>query len=187
MAFRSITFWLAILFFNPADRVWGQATDSTEPSPAAVQGSAVAGKALFIGAQRFQKGGRACAACHTVAGLAFPNGGSLGPDLTAIYSQLGDVGLDVTMQTLYFPTMVPIFNRRLPTAQEQADLKAFFVGLQSSPPPRNNTLALAGLAGSGCVLLLAITWGLGRSRPEPVRQSLLKQCVPVQKGPHELD
>ena len=171
MASRWTTLGLGAALWVASCTPFLAASDAVDPSPPAMEGTAVAGQALFTGARRFNKGGPACVSCHTVAGLAFPNGGSLGPDLTGTYDKLGDVGLEVTVQTLYFPTMVPIFNNRLPTLQEQADLKAFFIDRQSSPPPKDNTLTLVGLALMGCLILLGATWGAGRSR--------LPTCPPI--------
>ena len=45
-------------------------------------GSVAAGRALFLGTVRFHNGGPACSACHSVAGLPFPEGGTMGPDFT---------------------------------------------------------------------------------------------------------
>ena len=55
--------------------------------------SVAAGRALFLGTVRFQNGGPACSACHSVAGLAFAAGGTMGPDLTRVYSKMGPEGL----------------------------------------------------------------------------------------------
>jgi hypothetical protein len=181
------TLWVVIVLLESPAVMRVQAADPAAPSQAAEQGSASAGKALFTGVRRLAKGGPACIECHTIASLTFPKGGSLGPDLTETYSKLGDVGLDVTLQTLYFPTMVPLFNHRPLTPGEQADLKAFFIGLQSSPAPRDETPVLASLALMGCLILLGITWGFGSPRPDSARRSLLRKYTSLKKGPHELD
>ncbi len=153
---------------------------ATAPDPfrqANESGSVLAGKALFTGVLRFRNGGPACAACHTMTGLAFPNGGSLGPDLTGTYAKLGPVGLDAVMHTLYFPVMAPIFNSRPLTPQEQQDLKTFFVEAQLGIPPTDTAPVLASLGFLGCLAVLVMTRGAGRSRLGPVRQSLLKESV----------
>src|SRR6478609_1000681 len=61
-----------------------------------------AGESLFRGTTRFASGGPACAACHTVADLPFPSGGTMGPDLTHEYSKVGLAGLQGSLQTLFF-------------------------------------------------------------------------------------
>src|SRR5512138_299683 len=59
-------------------------------------GNPTTGKQLFSGERRFQNGGPACAACHSIAGLPFPNGGVIGPDLTGEYTKLGPEGMAAT-------------------------------------------------------------------------------------------
>ncbi len=59
---------------------------SPAPDPVSAQGagdSSSTGEALFVGAIRLTNGGPPCRICHSVAGIPFPNGGTLGPDLTA--------------------------------------------------------------------------------------------------------
>jgi hypothetical protein len=178
MTFRISTLWLLVLLCEAPCFAKQEAANQVQDLQTNRQGSVFSGKKLFTGATRFKNGGPACAACHSIAGLAFPNGGSLGPDLTGTYTKLGPLGLDAAMQTLYFPAMEPIFNVRPLTPQEQQDLKVFFTEAQSSTPPRDSTPVLVGLAFAGCLGLLVMTWGAGRSRPEPARQSLLKRSAP---------
>ncbi len=180
MISQMITLGLVVFLCSTPCQSGGAAGDPIHPSQANERGSVPAGKALFTGAQRFTNGGPACAACHSMAGLGFPNGGSLGPDLTRTYAKLGPLGLDAAMQTLYFPAMAPIFNGRPLTLQEQQDLKAFFIEAQSGTPPKDSTSVLVGLAFAGCLALLLMTWGAGRNRPGPVRQSLLNRSAPVE-------
>ncbi len=179
----------AVLPVNGADSTpesTGSSVTATETTVAGqVQtnppGSALAGKELFTGAIRFQNGGPACIACHSIGGVAFPNGGTLGPDLTAAFTKLGSEGLDVAMETLYFPSMVAIFNARPLTGQEQQDLKAFFTQAQSLAPPRDDTPVLVGIALVGCLGLLALTRLWGGHRPAPVRRSLVKGRSPPEE------
>src|SRR5574340_1067925 len=92
-------------------------------------GSPEKGKAFFTGAVRFANGGPACASCHTTAGLGFPGGGSLGPDLTGVYPKLGTDGLNSALETLYFPAMTPLYMYRPLTEDERRNLFAFFQSL----------------------------------------------------------
>ena len=113
----------------------GDQAAETASAPAPPPGSAAAGRDLFFGTRRFAKGGPACASCHQSAGTPFPNGGTLGPDLTGIYTQFGPEALQSFLQTLFFPTMAPIFDKRPLTPQEQSDLAAFFQQTSNQPPP----------------------------------------------------
>jgi cytochrome c553 len=147
---------------------------------AADQPSAAAGEQLFAGAAAFRNGGPPCAACHSIAGLGFPNGGTMGPDLTRTAARFGDVGMDAALQTLFFPAMTPIFDPRPLTVDEQRDLKAFFQQLQSRRPPEGITLELAALACTGFVVLLALAWAIWRRRLPGVRRTLLAR--PARSG-----
>ncbi len=179
MTFRMTALWLVAALCKAPCLGEEATTDPDQHRQVNVRGSVLAGKALFTGVQRFKNGGPACAACHSMAGLAFPNGGSLGPDLTGTYAKLGPLGLDAVMHTLYFPVMAPIFNSRPLTPQEQQDLKTFLVETQSGTPTKDSTPLLASLGLVGCLALLVTAWVAGRSRLEPVRQSLLKKNVPA--------
>jgi hypothetical protein len=138
-------------------------------------GSATAGRALFLGTVRFQNGGPACSACHNVAGLSFPAGGTMGPDLTGIYSKMGPEGLDSALETLFFPAMAPLFRYRPLTTNERTDLAAFFQNVDrrqpTSPTPAIGAISLAGL-----FILIAVTGIAGRHRVRSVRKALLKRA-----------
>ncbi len=136
-------------------------------------GNASAGEALFTGARSFQKGGPPCGACHSNGALGFPNGGTMGPDLTREYSKLGDEGMDAVLETLYFPTMLPLFQNRMLTPDEQSDLKAFFQQ-SASRPPQNLTVIFAVIAVVGFLILTAASRVLWRDRLRAVRAPLIK-------------
>ncbi len=146
---------------------WAQAT----------QGSPSAGKNLFTGRIRFQNGGPACASCHSVASIPFPNGGTLGPDLTQSYAKFSPDGVAAILQTLFFPTMVPLFNAKPLTTAEQLDLAAFFKAVAQRPPPAALTLELAAIALAALLLLLAVTWLAGRRRVRSVRRALVERAT----------
>jgi cytochrome c553 len=134
-----------------------------------------AGKALFTGAVRLTNGGPACASCHSAAGLGFPGGGSMGPDLTGVCSKLGPDGLNSALETLYFPAMTPIYMYRPLTQDERHGLAAFFQSLSrqraEAPTPAIGGIALAGLA-----ILIASTGIAGRHRLKPVRRRLVERA-----------
>ena len=136
--------------------------------------SAQVGESLFSGSIRFQNGGPPCAACHAASGLPFPNGGSIGPELSQVVSKLGSQGTDVVLQTLYFPTMRPIFDARPLTAVEQNNLKAFLGQARSGPTLPNILPVAASIALIGLLILLALSWGIWRHRLRNVRKSFVQ-------------
>jgi hypothetical protein len=138
--------------------------------------SAQVGQSLFSGSIRFENGGPPCASCHSASGLTFPNGGSLGPDLSQIVSKLGPQGTDVALQTLYFPTMRPIFDARPLTTAEQKNLKAFLDQARSGPSPPNILPVAASIALIGLLILLALSWGIWRHRLRNVRKSFVQSA-----------
>ncbi|MDE2462376.1 MAG: hypothetical protein KGO02_01485, partial [Alphaproteobacteria bacterium] len=50
-------------------------------------GSSARGESLFMGRTHFLNRGPSCISCHSIRGLPFPNGGTLGPDLTLTYEK----------------------------------------------------------------------------------------------------
>jgi hypothetical protein len=139
-------------------------------------GSVGRGKVLFDGQVRFRNGGPPCSSCHSIAGLAFPSGGTLGPNLTPVYRKLGPEGTAAALKTLFFPAMTAIYDPRPLTPEEQSDLLAFFQEASAEPQPRSNTavVALAGLLGF-CALLV-ITRFVWRDRLRSVRERLLEKA-----------
>ncbi len=153
-------------------------TTASQPAAGLVSGPNTAqagnpanGRLIFTGAVRLANGGPQCISCHTVASLGAFGGGSLGPDLTNVYTRYGGAqGLAGVLSSLPFPTMQGIFSTRPLTAQEQADLLAFFWqnDLQYAGNPARPAYWLWGLGASGTLVLfgiLAYFW-------PPQRQSL---------------
>jgi ubiquinol-cytochrome c reductase cytochrome c subunit len=146
------------------------------------QGSPDAGRDLFTGIVHFKNGGPACSACHNVAGLSFPGGGSMGPDLTGAYAKLGPDGLNSALETLYFPAMTPLFAYRPLTPDERRNLDAFFQSVNGqqagTPTPSIGAIAVVGL-----LVLVAATGMAGQRRVRSVRKALLER-VRLQAGIH---
>jgi mono/diheme cytochrome c family protein len=143
------------------------------PSPEEI----AAGEALFSGRVPMRNGGPACITCHTAAGISFPYGGTMGPDLTKEYSKLGPKGLAIALKTLYFPAMTPLFQHRPLTQKEQTQLASFFQSIDQRPEPPSPTVTL--LVASLVVLagLFLWTWlAVGRRRVRSVRQALLERA-----------
>ncbi len=144
-------------------------------STAAAEGSPRAGADLFSGAVRFENGGPPCASCHAVASIPFPNGGSLGPDLTGVFAKYGAAALGPLLAALPFPTMAPIFRQRLPTASEQRDLEAFLEEAGKKPKPGGKAAALVLAASAGCVAFLGLSAVVWRRRLGSVRKTMLRE------------
>jgi hypothetical protein len=146
---------------------------SAAPTRAApVPDAADRGAQLFEGRQPFAKRGPACVACHSVGGLPFPNGGTLGPDLTHVTRRMGAQGVQVALATLYFPAMLPLYRTKPLTQAEQEDLAAFFERADARPPP-SHTWQVAALAGLIFVAFMLITGWAGRKRLRGVRRQLV--------------
>ena len=137
-------------------------------------GSAAAGQALFLGTVRFQNGGPACSACHSVAGLPFPAGGTMGPDLTRVYSKLGPEGLNSALETLFFPAMTPLFRYRPLTSNERRDLTMYFESADRRQPGAS-TPAIGVISLAGFLVLIAVTGMAGRHRVRSVRRAMLQR------------
>jgi hypothetical protein len=155
----------------------GQPTLVGQPIPGAMQASAHRGEGLFTGGARLRNRGPACISCHSIAGLPFPNGGTLGPDLTQVYKKLGPQGAQSAMQTLFFRVMTPIYNAHMLAPDEQADLMAFLKQAETKSSPQWNTqiILLAALVLGGVfVLLTAIFW---KDRVRSVRRTLIYKAT----------
>lgn len=157
--------------------VSGQRPPTQQDYAAPQEGSASRGEALFIGKVRFRNGGPPCMSCHSIAGLPFPNGGTLGPDLTKSYRKLGPQGMQPAMQTLFFKVMTPIYDPHPLTSEEQWDLIAFFQEAASGQGPRWNTQIIAGVSIVGLVLLLVITGLVWQDRLKSVRRTLVERAA----------
>lgn len=154
-----------------------QSVPASQPSPETMHGSASRGEALFTGRIRFQNRAPACSSCHSIAGLSFPNGGTLGPDLTPVYEEFGEQGTQYAMQTLFFPVMAPIYSAHPLVPKEQADLMAFLKQAQAKPQSQWTTqilILVAFLLGGVFVALTAFLW---RTRVRSVRRALIDRAT----------
>lgn len=146
----------------PAATAWAQQQDAV-----------AAGERLFSGATRFARGGPPCGACHDAAGLPFPHGGSVGPDLTGSYTKYGSGPLETVLSTLYFPTMNALFTGRAPTPEERRDLTAFLQRSAALPPPSSLSPELVAASLAGALALLGVAWAVWRGRLRGVRQGIV--------------
>jgi len=148
----------------------GQATAAGLPP-----GDAAQGERLFTGAASLANGGTNCIACHSAAGVAALGGGTLGPDLTKVFTRYGATGLPSALATLPFPTMQGTFATRLLSPQEQADLYAFFEKVDQQPavtPPMTTWFLVIGAIGALVLFaVLLVFWpGQRQSLSDALRQ-----------------
>jgi mono/diheme cytochrome c family protein len=151
----------------------------TSPLPAA---AIEHGEQLFSGQVRLANRGPACIACHSAGGLAFPNGGTLGPDLTHVVARMGPEGVRSALETLYFPAMVPLYRNRPLTPVERQDIAAFLQSANTAAAP-SDTSQVAGLAGLIFVCFMLIAAWTGRTRLRGVRRRLLERARAVAGAP----
>jgi mono/diheme cytochrome c family protein len=170
---------LAYLEAQAGEATLAQAAGTATPQPAQQPASAVSlgnlqtGHMLFIGERKLTNGGPACISCHSVGPVGALGGGTLGPDLTNVYSRYGgETGLAAALNGLPFPTMQGVFAGKPLTAKEQVDLLAFFANAdQRSAAPPNTSFIWVGLGGFVVLGLIGqFTW---RKRFTGVRKSLL--------------
>ena len=145
------------------------AQSASLPASAAIQ----RGELLFSGQAPLTYGGPACIGCHSVGGLPFPNGGTLGPDLTQVAVRMGDEGIQSALKTLYFPAMVPLYKTRPLTPDEQQDMAAFLHHAEASAPPAV-TPQVAVIGAAIFLLFVSIAWRAGRGRLRGVRRHLVE-------------
>ncbi len=147
----------------------------------AAEPSAETGRALFLGAEPFQAGGAPCGACHALGGEGLAFTASLGPELSSGLATMEPEALDGLLETLPFPTMVPVDDGHALTAAERADLVAFLIPAARQGPPRDPWRFPA--AGAGVALLLflglALAW---RRRKAPSRARLLARAARLHGG-----
>jgi mono/diheme cytochrome c family protein len=128
----------------------GAATPPTTTPPAG-SGDAGRGEALFLGSRDFENGATACAACHTAGERGSLGGPSMGPDLTnVLVAYGGEAGLSGVLAAPAFPVMQELYADTPLTAQERADLAAYF-NEQSTKEDRDrgDALFVIGLVGAG--------------------------------------
>ena len=151
-------------------------TTPTETTPTAAVGDAERGENLFTGSDRFEAGGPSCLSCHAVAGVGALGGGRLGPDLTGSFAKYGGAqGLDASLKTIPFPTMLPIFSRKALTAGERADLVAFLATAPDQQRPASAAGKLVGFSSVAACLLVLLAMGIWRHRLDGVRKPLVNR------------
>lgn len=139
------------------------------PAPTAAlelpAGDPVRGKNLFTGVQRFQNGGPACLACHSVAGIGALGGGLLGPDLTGVIDRYGGPqGVAAFVANPATPVMSSVWPQKPLTPQELADVVAFLQQASVGERPLQLVWQLAGVAVVGAAVLAGVASVYWRER-----------------------
>jgi len=145
---------------------------ATSAQVSSAPGDPAIGRALFLGARRFENGAPSCRACHSVAGVGALGGGALGPDLTGSNGKFGSQGLATILAAMPFPTMNPVFSSRPLTAQEQAHVLVFLEQV-AAQRPTPVVARIAGLVLGLGVVLLGLTHLVWRGRLGGVRRTLV--------------
>lgn len=132
--------------------------------------SAAIGAALFTGSSPFVNGGASCAACHVVNGT----GGTLGPDLTAVYTKLGEAPLVSACEKTNFKIMSAAYRDHPVTRQEALHLTKFLA--ESAPTPtRRPDPPVAAFGAVTAIFGLGALAFVYRKRAPGVRRNLLRR------------
>jgi mono/diheme cytochrome c family protein len=91
----------------------------------ATQGEIDSGQALFQGAARLARGGIACGSCHGVHAPNASAGGTLGPDLTRVYTRYGERALESFLKRPCFRRLPDSTASQYLTPQERFALKSY--------------------------------------------------------------
>ncbi len=135
------------------------------------------GGQLFLGTIRLKNKGPSCISCHSISGMGFFGGGTLGPDLTSAFGKLG--GKTALMAWLSNPasaTMSPVY-RKYPIDEEEI---LPLVGFLKSKSEKNRSeievhdfnIMLIGFFGLIFLLIIFdLLWG---KRLRSIRKSLVE-------------
>jgi mono/diheme cytochrome c family protein len=121
----------------------------------------VIGRQLFFGTAPLRNGGLPCSACHAAAGT----GGSLGPDLTGVFTRLGgQTPLVSAIEKASFKIMAPHYSRHPVTTQEAMHLANYLstLDLKAAGPTQAAFMPIG--AGAGLALLIGLTFHLRQQR-----------------------
>ncbi|MCK5720011.1 MAG: c-type cytochrome [Thiomargarita sp.] len=140
-------------------------------------GNAVIGKKLFTGQQTFSKGSPACIACHRNTAIKGLGGGTLGPDLTKVFSRYGgEIGLNSVLTSTPFPTMQGVFSKKPVSDVEAEHLTAFFAKTDKLPERPVNIVFIVigiGIGVLGFIASYILMHFIWRNRLTGVRKPLV--------------
>jgi mono/diheme cytochrome c family protein len=148
-------------------------------APAGAPADPAAGRALFVGARRFQAGGPPCGVCHGVAGQGPGVSASYGPDLSAAGDAYGADTIASLLADMPFPSMAPAYEGRPLEPAERAEVAAFLVAAGGRAPAGESGWFAAEAGGVFAVLLAAVALA-GRGRRGSARARLLAKATEVE-------
>lgn len=120
-----------------------------------------AGRQLFTGQIRLSKGAPPCITCHTVSGVGYLGGGTLGPDLTNTTVKYAEVELVSILKNPAFPTMAKVFTNHSLSDEEVVKLFAYLQSLRSRTPEVSryaHRYLIGGVVGMLLLLTLMSFW-----------------------------
>ncbi len=137
--------------------------------------NAATGKDLFTGRLALTNNGPACLSCHNVRAVGLLGGGTVGKDLTAVYSKFGEAGITGILKATPFPMMKEIYTAKPLTSEEIGSVLAFLKESASAPSaaPQNPFLFFI-IGGAVAVLIIGLFQWLWRGRLSGVRRPLVK-------------
>lgn len=131
------------------------------PTPADVP----AGRRLFTGEAKLEKGGASCISCHSVEGIGTFGGGRLGPDLTEACIRYTEVELAALLKEPAFPTMSKLFAKQPLSKEEVVQLYAYLYSAKTRrPDPAQATSRYVGLGAAGMLGLFGAMSFIWRGR-----------------------
>jgi mono/diheme cytochrome c family protein len=153
------------------------AAPAAAPAVKLPPGDAEAGRELFVGNARLKNGGPPCMSCHSISGIGALGGGTLGPDLTSAFKDLGgESGIASFLSTTPTPTMSAVWSKHPLTPQEIANLAAFIKEGAVAARPLNALAELIVLAVIGAIILVIIAATYWRRRLRGVRIPLVARA-----------
>ena len=137
------------------------------------KGDAERGRRLFNGQLEFENGGSSCITCHSLPGLGFLGGGSLGIDL--LTSELTAAEIASSLTNVNYKLMKDIYTDRPLSAEEVNDVVTFIQEAQTSndKDPDDFWFVLLGACGViVCFFIIQVLWS---KRLKSVRKDLLNR------------
>lgn len=135
------------------------------------------GRDLFMGYAHFEHEGPPCMGCHSVGENGLLGGGSMGPDLTNVFSQRSQSEILAVLSNTgrkISPVMRPIYTDHPLTWEEQVDLLAF---LETSvgQPESDREMLVIGISLAGFVAAVMLLGFVYRGRLRGVRKALVEK------------